>query len=53
MIAFVTELYRFYCISYFSCVDLRYKGDFSYKIYIVAQFLCLNEDTIRLSLCGH
>lgn len=50
MITFVTKFYRF---SYFYCIDLCYKGDLSYKIYIVARFLCLSEDTRRLSLCGY
>jgi len=53
MINFVTEFYRYYRISYFSCVDLRYKGDLSYKIHIVAQFLCLSKDIRRLSFYGH
>jgi len=53
MITFVTEFYHYYRICSFSCVDLRYKGDLNYKIYIVAQFLCLSKDIRRLSLCIH
>lgn len=53
MITFITKFYRFYHFCYFSCVDLHYKGDLSYKIYIVARFQSLSEDTRRLSLCGH